>query len=82
MEDGSGQREDVGAADGAGVAGAARHPVVLAIYATLGAQCDSTRPAFLHHVVETGAIVGELGLKLFGGVLLLWRDSLTAVHGD
>ena len=80
MEDGSGQREDVGATNRASVAGAARHSVVLAIYATPGTEGDSTGPALLHHVFETGAIVGKLGLELFGGVLLLGRDGLTAVH--
>jgi len=80
VEDGAGQREDVRSANRASVAGSARHPVVLAIYATLGAQRDSTWPAFLHHVVETGVIVGKLGLELLGGVLLLGRDSLSTIH--
>jgi len=82
VEDGSGQREDVRTANRASVAGAARHPVVLPLHAALSTESDSTRPTFLHHVFETRAIVGELGLKLLGGVLLLGRDGLTAVHGD
>ena len=81
MEDGSGEGKEMRAADGASVAGATGNPVVLAVLATLDAQRNSTRKPLEHEVFQARIIVGKLGLKLFGGVLLLGRDGLAAVHG-
>ena len=81
MEDGSGKREDVIAADGASVAGAARNPVVLALDLAFDAQRDPARPSPVQHVFKASVIVREVRLKLFGGVFLLGRDGLSAVHG-
>ena len=81
MEDGSGQRKDVVAAYGAGVAGATRYAVVLAFYIALDAQRHTAGPPFVQHVLKAGVVIGKVCLELFGGVFLLGRDGLAAVHG-
>jgi len=80
MEDSSGKGKEMITADGASVAGATGNPIVLTIHATLNTEGNSTRKPFEHEVFQTRIVVGELGLELFGGVLLLGRDGLAAVH--
>lgn len=81
MEDGSSEGKEMRTADRASIAGAAGNPVVLAILATLNAQRNSTRKPLEYEVFQTRIIVREFGLELLGGVLLLGRDGLAAVHG-
>jgi hypothetical protein len=81
VEDGSGEGKEMGTADGASIAGATGNPVVLTIHATLNTEGNPTRKPLLHEVFQTRIIVRELGLKLFGGVFLLGRTSLSTVHG-
>ena len=80
VEDGSGEGKEMRAANRASVAGTTGNPVVLTIHAALNTEGNSTRKPLLHEVFQARIVAGEFRLELLGGVLLLGRDGLAAVH--
>jgi hypothetical protein len=81
LKDGPGQRIDMVSARLAGIGGAARNAVMLALHLALLALSDAIWPALLFDVFEAGIIVRKFGVKIRHCVPEMFWYALFGLHG-